>query len=63
VVGGALGVLLPHDTYRLGLGVISGVVTLVGIEAALVARGRGLLPILAPRRGTAGTPPPLGPSP
>jgi MFS family permease len=63
VFGGALGVLLPHDTYRLGLGVISGVVTLVGIEAALVARGRGLLPILAPRRGTAGTPPPLGPSP
>jgi MFS family permease len=63
VFGGALGVLLPHDTYRLGLGVISGVVTLVGIQAALIARGRGLLPILAPRRGAAGAPPPLGPSP
>jgi MFS family permease len=63
VFGGALGVLLPHDTYRLGFGVISGVVTLVGIQAALVARGRGLLPVLAPRRGAAGTPPPFGPSP
>jgi MFS family permease len=63
VLGGALGVLLPHDTYRLGFGVISGVVTLVGIQAALVARGRGLLPILAPRRSATGTPRPSGPSP
>ena len=49
VFGGALGVLLPHDTYRLGFGVIAGVMALVGTQAALVARGRTLLPPL--RRG------------
>jgi MFS family permease len=47
VFGGAVGVLLPHDTYRLGFGVIAGVMALVGTQAALVARGRTLLP---PRR-------------
>jgi MFS family permease len=44
VFGGALGVLLPHDTYRLGFGLIAGVLVLVGAQAALVARGRTLLP-------------------
>jgi hypothetical protein len=46
VSGGALGVLLPHDTYRLGFGVVAGVVALVGVQAALVSRGHTLLPRL-----------------
>jgi hypothetical protein len=49
VFGGALGVLLPHDTYRLGFGVIAGVMALVGTQAALVAHGRTLLPPLRRR--------------
>ena len=40
VFGGALGVLLPHDTFRLGFGVVAGVVAVVGVQTALVARGR-----------------------
>jgi MFS family permease len=50
VAGGALGVLLPHDTYRLGFGVVAAVVALVGVQAALVSRGHSALPRL-PRRG------------
>jgi MFS family permease len=46
VFGGALGVLLPHDTYRLGFGVVTGVMAVVGVQAALVARGHTLLPPL-----------------
>jgi MFS family permease len=49
VFGGALGVLLPHDTYRIGFGVVAGVLALVGAQTALLGRGRSLLPILAPR--------------
>jgi MFS family permease len=49
VSGGALGVLLPHDTYRIGFGVVAGVLALVGAQTALLGRGRSLLPILAPR--------------
>lgn len=49
VAGGALGVLLPHDTYRLGFGVVAGVVALVGAQAALVSRGRSALPRLRRR--------------
>jgi MFS family permease len=37
VSGGTLGVLLPHDTFRLGFGIVAGVVALVGLRAALVA--------------------------
>ncbi len=48
VFGGALGVLLPHDSYRLGFGVVAGVVALVGLQAALVSRGHTLLPRLRP---------------
>jgi MFS family permease len=48
VFGGALGVLLPHDTFRLGFGIVAGVMVLVGIQAALVGRGKTLLPFLGP---------------
>jgi MFS family permease len=54
VFGGALGVLLPHDTFRLGFGVVAGVMVLVGTQAVLVSRGRTLLPL--PRRRTAPAP-------
>jgi MFS family permease len=49
VSGGALGVLLPHDTFRLGFGIVAGVMLLVGTQAALVGRGKTLLPFLGPR--------------
>jgi MFS family permease len=49
VFGGALGVLVPHDTYRVGFGMVAGVVVLVGVQAALAREGLGLLPVLAPR--------------
>ena len=39
VFGGALGVLLPHDTFRLGFTVVAGVLVLVGVQTALVGRG------------------------
>ena len=48
VFGGALGVLLPHDTFRLGFGIVAGVLVLVGVQTALVGRGRTLLPFLGP---------------
>jgi hypothetical protein len=51
VFGGALGVLLPHDTFRLGFGVVAGVMVLAGTQAVLVSRGRTLLPL--PRRHAA----------
>jgi MFS family permease len=49
VFGGALGVLLPHSTFWLGFTVIAAVVALAGVQSALVARGRSLLPILGHR--------------
>jgi MFS family permease len=49
VFGGALGVLLPHDSYWVGFTVISGVVALAGLQTALVSRGRSVLPFLGPR--------------
>jgi MFS family permease len=49
VFGGALGVLLPHHTFWIGFAVISGVIALAGIQSALVARGRSLLPFLGHR--------------
>lgn len=48
VFGGALGVLLPHDTFRLGFGVVAGVMVLAGTQAVLVSRGKTLIPL--PRR-------------
>jgi MFS family permease len=49
VFGGALGVLLPHSGFRLGFAVVAGVVAVVGIQAALVWRGRTLVPGLGLR--------------
>ncbi|WP_142106817.1 MFS transporter [Pseudonocardia cypriaca] len=49
VFGGAIGVLLPHHTFWIGFAVISGVIALAGIQSALVARGRSLLPFLGHR--------------
>lgn len=60
VFGGALGVLLPHDTYRIGFVVIAAAVALAGLQTAFVSRGRTLLPFLAPR---APRPAPVGPRP
>jgi MFS family permease len=51
VFGGALGVLLPHSTYWIGFTVIACVVALGGLQAALLRRGRSLLPFLGPRGG------------
>ena len=58
VSGGALGVLLPHDTFCLGFGIVAGVMVLVGIQAALVGRGRTLLPFLGPAAHAAAARPP-----
>ncbi|GAA5122882.1 MFS transporter [Pseudonocardia adelaidensis] len=52
VFGGALGVLLPHDTFWLGFTVIAGVIALAGVQSALVARGRSLLPFIGHRART-----------
>ena len=49
VFGGALGVLLPHDTFWLGFAVIAAVIALAGVQSALVARGRSLAPFLGHR--------------
>ena len=49
VFGGALGVLLPHDTFWLGFAVIAGVIALAGAQSALVARARSLLPFIGHR--------------
>jgi MFS family permease len=56
VFGGALGVLLPHSTFWIGFAVIAGVVALAGVQSALVARGRSLLPFLGHRARRAGVP-------
>jgi hypothetical protein len=49
VAGGALGVLLPHDSFRLGFGIVAATMVVVGIQAALVGRGKTLLPFLGAR--------------
>ncbi|MCE3556325.1 MFS transporter [Pseudonocardia sp. RS11V-5] len=49
VFGGALGVLLPHSGFRLGFGVVAAVVAVLGIQTALVWRGRTLVPGLGLR--------------
>jgi MFS family permease len=56
VFGGALGVLLPHDTFWLGFTVIAAIIALAGTQSALVARGRSLLPFLGHRAQRAGAP-------
>jgi MFS family permease len=58
VLGGALGVLLPHDTFWLGFAVIAGVIALAGVQSALVARGRSLLPFIGHRSRPARAPGP-----
>ncbi|GAA3246847.1 MFS transporter [Pseudonocardia petroleophila] len=55
VFGGALGVLLPHDTYGLGFVVASAMVAIGGVQTALIARGHSILPFLAPRSEPART--------
>jgi MFS family permease len=55
VSGGTLGVLLPHDTFRLGFGIVAGVMVLVGIQAALVGRGHTLLALPGRRHAPADT--------
>ncbi|HEY0812498.1 MAG TPA: MFS transporter [Pseudonocardia sp.] len=49
VFGGALGVLLPHDTFWIGFTVVAGVVALVGAQTVLLHKGRSLAPFLAIR--------------
>jgi MFS family permease len=49
VLGGALGVLLPHENYWLGFTVVAVVVALSGVQTGLLSRGRSLLPFLHPR--------------
>ncbi len=49
VFGGAVGVLLPHDSYTLGFAVVAGMVAVVALQTALLLRGRTLLPFLGPR--------------
>jgi hypothetical protein len=47
VTGGALGVLLPHDTFWIGFTVVASVVALVGVQTVLLYRGRSIAPFLA----------------
>ena len=49
VLGGALGVLLPHSTFWIGFAVVAGVVALFGTQAAAVLRGGTLVPGLGVR--------------
>jgi MFS family permease len=47
VTGGALGVLLPHDTFWIGFTVVACVVALVGVQTVLLYHGRSIAPFLA----------------
>jgi MFS family permease len=58
VFGGALGVLLPHSTFWIGFAVVAAVVTLAGVQTALVSRGRSLLPFIGHRVHPGATPQP-----
>ncbi|RZT88578.1 putative MFS family arabinose efflux permease [Pseudonocardia sediminis] len=49
VLGGALGVLLPHSTYWIGFAVVAGVIAVVGLQAAMINRGATLVPGLGIR--------------
>ncbi|MEQ3550367.1 MFS transporter [Pseudonocardia nematodicida] len=58
VLGGAIGVLAPHDTFRIGFGIVAGVVALFALQAETVRRGGTLVPRLGPRpapEGSAGS--------
>ncbi|MDN5915446.1 MAG: MFS transporter [Pseudonocardia sp.] len=52
VLGGALGVLLPHSTYWIGFTVVAAVIALVGLQAAMINRGHTLVPGLGIRTAT-----------
>jgi MFS family permease len=54
VSGGALGVLLPHDTFWIGFTVVAVAVALPGLQTVLISRGRSLLPFLGPRPASVG---------
>ena len=47
VTGGALGVLLPHDTFWIGFTVVACVVALAGVQTVLLYHGRSIAPFLA----------------
>lgn len=49
VLGGAIGVLAPHDTFRTGFVIVAGVVALFGVQAGAIRRGATLVPGLGPR--------------
>ena len=49
VLGGALGVLLPHDSFTLGFAVVAGVMAVAVLQTVLLLRGGTLLPFLSPR--------------
>ncbi|TCK20150.1 MFS transporter [Pseudonocardia endophytica] len=49
VLGGALGVLLPHSTYWIGFAVVAGVIALFAAQAAAVQGGGSLVPGLGAR--------------
>ena len=42
--GGVVGVLLPHDTYWVGFTVVAVLVAVAGVQTALVAKNRSILP-------------------
>ncbi|MEJ3656961.1 MFS transporter [Actinomycetes bacterium KLBMP 9759] len=54
VFGGAVGVLLPHDTFWLGFTVVAALVALSGAQTTLLSKGRSLLPFLHRRPARAG---------
>jgi len=58
VFGGAMGVLLPHDSYWLGFTVVAVAVALPGLQTVLITRGRSILPFLGPRGPRLETPRP-----
>jgi MFS family permease len=49
VLGGAIGVLAPHDTFRTGFLIVAGVVAVFGLQTALIRRGGTLVPGLGVR--------------
>ncbi|ANY07229.1 MFS transporter [Pseudonocardia sp. HH130630-07] len=50
VLGGAIGVLAPHDTFRTGFVVVAAVVAVFALQTALIRRGGTLVPGLGVRR-------------
>jgi hypothetical protein len=62
VAGGALGVLLPHDTFWIGFTVVASVVALIGVQTVLLYRGRSIAPFLAVKDQPVGPTVPANPS-